>query len=194
MSTPETRAAPDVPTQPPVPSESAGTQTAAGSPSEQPEAAIAVPPGVPTEDPTVTASEPESSTPAEPGSTTSDATASQSGNEPEPQPVDSAGQPIAAEGNVPDGSLPAPVSPPRPSGVGVDGAVFRGRDDNDAVTDRFCQVVSGPYAGRYGVYLSTASLGTDGWPETIVVRTRDAEDENLVVNYSDCRPSVPGKR
>jgi hypothetical protein len=107
MEAPDTTApAADVPTQPAVPSESAGTQTAAGSPSEQPGAAVAVPPsaGEPTAapaalavDPTVTASEPE------PGSTTSDATASQSGiePEPEPQPVDADGNPIPAPSEAP---------------------------------------------------------------------------------------------
>lgn len=228
MSTPGTTTpSPDVPAQPVVPSESAGTQTAAGSPSEQPQAAVAVPPSAPTAgetnvppaepetavDPTVTVSEPEPSTPAEPGSATSDATASQSGNEPELQPVDADGNPVPVPTDPGDPNAPNPAAPAepaetlppespaaqpgltaRPAGVGVDGAVYRGRDDNDAVTDRFCRVVSGEYTGRYGVYLSTASLGADGWPETIVVRTRDAEDENLVVNYSDCRPSVPGKR
>jgi hypothetical protein len=87
----------------------------------------------------------------------------------------------------------APV-PPAPSGVAFDGSVYRARSDNDVLTNTFCKVIAGPYSGRYGVYITTASLGADGWPDQVVVRTRDAEDENIVVAYADIRPDVAGRR
>jgi hypothetical protein len=100
-------------------------------------------------------------------------------------PVDSAGQP----------ATPEPVSRQvRVSGVAVDGSVYRGRGDDDAITGRFCTVVSGEHQGRYGVLQNTATLTANGWPELVVVRTRDAEDENLVVRYEDIRPAQAGRR
>jgi hypothetical protein len=92
---------------------------------------------------------------------------------------------------------PAPTvegQPAAPSGVAFDGSVYRARSDNDVLTNTFCKVIAGPYAGRYGVYITTASLGADGWPDQVVVRTRDAEDENIVVAYADIRPDVAGRR
>lgn len=99
--------------------------------------------------------------------------------------VDSAGQPLEQD-------LPARVIVG--SGVAHDGAVYRARSDDDVLTNAFCKVIAGPYAGRYGVFWSTASLGADGWPSEVVVRTRDAEDENIVVSYADIRPDVAGRR
>ena len=85
-------------------------------------------------------------------------------------------------------------SPAAPSGVAFDGSVYRARSDDDVLTNTFCKVIAGPYTGRYGVYITTASLGADGWPDQVVVRTRDAEDENIVVAYADIRPDVAGRR
>lgn len=106
-------------------------------------------------------------------------------NASDPPAVDSAGQPLEQD-------LPARVIVG--SGVAHDGAVYRARSDNDVLTNSFCKVIAGPYTGRYGVFWSTASLGADGWPSEVVVRTRDAEDENIVVNYADIRPDVAGRR
>jgi hypothetical protein len=52
----------------------------------------------------------------------------------------------------------------------------------------FCEVVSGPYAGHYGVYHS------DGDPGKIVLRCRDGEEEHLIVDLKDTRPAVAGRR
>lgn len=87
-----------------------------------------------------------------------------------------------------------PVRVRQAPGVGMAGEVYAPRDDNDVCTNHFCKVVAGPDVGKYGVYWSTATLGADGWPETVVVKTCDANDENIVVNYSDIRPDVAGKR
>lgn len=65
--------------------------------------------------------------------------------------------------------------------------------DNDAQLGTFVSVVSGPHKGRYGVFHSVGEERA-GWPVTAVVRTRDAEDEHLIVDYGDLRPDVPGKR
>jgi hypothetical protein len=133
-------------------------------------------PGAPTQplpaDPTVTASEP-----AEPGSSTSDGTAS-----PSPGPT----QPIQGATQT--------VGTPRPLGVAYDGRVYRKRSDDDVLSGHFCDVVAGPYEGRYGVLESTGTLETDGYPSEVVVATRDAEAENILVNYADIRPAESGRR
>jgi len=117
-------------------------------------------------------------------------------------PTDSASETPTDSGSTGDSSPPSTEpSPPSttaaeaaPSGVAFDGSVYRARSDNDVLTNTFCKVIAGPYTGRYGVYITTASLGADGWPAEVVVRTRDAEDENIVVAYADIRPDVAGRR
>lgn len=88
---------------------------------------------------------------------------------------------------------PEPVPLVVPAAV-VNGVVYRGRDDNDVLTGSFCRVVSGPYEGRYAVYINTATVGPDGYPVDVVVRTRDANDELLNVKYADIRPAEAGGR
>lgn len=89
----------------------------------------------------------------------------------------------------------ATVARPKASPEAVaGGTVYRPRTDDDVLTNHFCNVISGPQAGRYGVYTNTASLGDDGYPDEVVVRTRDAVDENLIVKYSDIRPALAGGR
>ena len=108
-------------------------------------------------------------------------------------PTDSAGQ-SGEQSDAAREFAQALATPPAPSGVAFDGSVYRARSDNDVLTNTFCKVIAGPYTGRYGVYITTASLGADGWPAEVVVRTRDAEDENIVVAYADIRPDVAGRR
>ncbi len=60
--------------------------------------------------------------------------------------------------------------------------------DETTTIGNFLEVVSGPHAGRYGIYLS------DGDPGQIVVRTRDDNDDNLLVNLTDTRPTRAGRR
>lgn len=88
---------------------------------------------------------------------------------------------------------PEPVPLVVPAAV-VNGVVYRGRDDNDVLTGSFCNVIAGPYAGRYAVYINTATVGPDGYPVDVVVRTRDANDELLNVKYTDIRPAEAGGR
>jgi len=44
------------------------------------------------------------------------------------------------------------------------------------------------------VFTNTATITLDGWPATVIVRTRDDRDENITVDYADIRPALPGGR
>jgi hypothetical protein len=182
-------AVPDIATQPVVPSESAGTQTAAGAPSEQdsaPEGAQ-TDTGGDTPSPAIT---PEANAGAPPVGTT-DGTQSVPPVEPHaPADAPKSDEP-EEEAEREQGPPPAPVE--RATRVAPNGDVFDGDVEHPA-TNTFCKVVAGPHQGRYGVFQSTANIGADGWPDQVVVRTRDAEDENIVVAYSDIRPDVAGRR
>ena len=87
---------------------------------------------------------------------------------------------------------PLPVSPV-PAAV-IEGIVYRGRNDDDVLTGTFCRVIAGEFQGRYGVFTNTATITLDGWPATVIVRTRDDRDENITVNYADIRPAQAGGR
>jgi len=63
------------------------------------------------------------------------------------------------------------------------------REDSAPVVGHFVEVVSGPYKGRYGVFLE---LGQDG--KTATVRTRDSASERLTTSVSDLRPAKAGLR
>jgi len=64
------------------------------------------------------------------------------------------------------------------------------RDDNDARLGSFVDVVSGEYAGRVGAYIADVSHDSTGYPERVIVRTRDADNLLIEVSYSDLRPSA----
>ena len=66
---------------------------------------------------------------------------------------------------------------------------FTRRSDEDALPGSWVDVVAGEHEGRRGAYVGDESHGKDGYPARVLVRTRDAENELLVVNYSDIRPS-----
>lgn len=67
---------------------------------------------------------------------------------------------------------------------------FTARSDEDAQLGSWVDVVSGEYAGRRGAYVDDAGHDPQtGYPSQIIVRTRDAENELIVVDYSDARPS-----
>lgn len=68
---------------------------------------------------------------------------------------------------------------------------YTSRDDNDVLLGHWCDVVSGDYAGRRGQYRDDAEHDPEtGYPSKVIVRTRDAENELIVVNYSDIRPTT----
>lgn len=63
------------------------------------------------------------------------------------------------------------------------------RSDDDTLLGGWLDIVSGEYSGRFGTYVATVSHDGSGYPETIVVRTRDADNLLVEVAYSDTRPS-----
>lgn len=69
----------------------------------------------------------------------------------------------------------------------------RSLTDSEPRLGQFVSIVDGPYKGRYGVYITTGDEH-NGRPVTAVVRTRDAEDEGIVVKYEHLRPDLPGRR
>lgn len=59
----------------------------------------------------------------------------------------------------------------------------------------FCEVIGGPHDKRYGVYHNTVEWDpTGGYPQTIVLRTRDDNEDLLHVSYKDVRPATAGRR
>jgi hypothetical protein len=68
------------------------------------------------------------------------------------------------------------------------------RDDSDVRQGRFCKVVGGEHDGRYGVYEGTSTYGDDGYPDEVVVITRDEDSMRIVVPYSSLVPSEAGHR
>jgi len=78
--------------------------------------------------------------------------------------------------------------------VSPDGEVKRPRDDSDALTGLFANIVSGEFAPRYVVVGRTLERDQDGFPTRVEVKTRDARDERLEVDYADLRPAAAGQR
>lgn len=68
------------------------------------------------------------------------------------------------------------------------------RDDADARVGHFVQAISGEHKGRYGVLDSVATVGSDGYPSTVIVVTRDDDAEHIVVDYGDLVPAEAGER
>jgi hypothetical protein len=78
----------------------------------------------------------------------------------------------------------APVQP-----VVVDLATKR--TDDDPILGSWVDVVSGEYQGRFGSYVATVTHdASTGYPEQVIVRTRDADNLLIEVAYSDLRPSA----
>ncbi len=126
---------------------------------------------------------------------------------PEPAPVDTAesvqadaepvvvGQPgSTTEGGV----LPTPALKIVVPGVGrevdEEGNVNTPRDDDDVRVGGFATITDGEFAGRYVVYQRTVTSGADGYPDTVLVKTRDDRDEPLIVDYASLRPAPAGGR
>lgn len=64
------------------------------------------------------------------------------------------------------------------------------RDDNDPILGSWVDVVSGEYQGRYGSYVSTVTHDpSTGYPDRVMIKTRDKDDMYVELDYSDLRPS-----
>lgn len=64
------------------------------------------------------------------------------------------------------------------------------RSDRDALEGHFCDVVSGEHQGRFGSFDRVSQFNAEtGYPERILIVTRDANNELLEVPYEDVRPS-----
>jgi len=109
---------------------------------------------------------------------------------------------VAKEATTPSTAASAPAPPKNPpsmveernahAGFPIDS--FSRRSRADVMTGLFCKVVKGKYAGRYGVYDYNATVAKDGYPLTVIVKTRDENHEYITVNYSDIEPSEAGHR
>lgn len=67
--------------------------------------------------------------------------------------------------------------------IHVDGRNRRNADDG--LEGGFVKIINGEHEGRVGAYVQTLEHAADGWPEKILVRSRDEHNEPLVVAYSD---------
>ena len=61
------------------------------------------------------------------------------------------------------------------------------RSDDDALEGHFCVIVDGEHAGRVGSFEKVSKYGPDGYPESIIFRSRDADDLYLTVPYESVR-------
>lgn len=61
------------------------------------------------------------------------------------------------------------------------------RSDRDGLTGQWVRVVGGDHAGQIATFVRPESLAKDGYPETILVRFRDAsyDHQDAVVDYDD---------
>lgn len=66
---------------------------------------------------------------------------------------------------------------------------FTRRSGNDALFGSFVDVVGGEHEGRRGHYFEDVSHGPDGYPDLVLVRSRDEHNEVLQAKYSDIRPT-----
>jgi hypothetical protein len=150
-------------------------------PDEQPDITPA-PEATPDPAPEPVAAVPDPSTP----STSSDSSATTSGDT-DPTSV-ATGAPDATAGEA---TPPTPDPAPEPAAQPVVVDLATKRDDNDPILGSWVDVVAGEYQGRYGSYVATVThdAGT-GYPEQVIVRTRDAENLLIEVAYSDVRPSA----
>jgi hypothetical protein len=53
----------------------------------------------------------------------------------------------------------------------------------------FGVVTGGEHQGRFGVFVDTVSAQANGQPDTVTIRTRDANNELLQVSYDDLAPT-----
>lgn len=79
----------------------------------------------------------------------------------------------------------APAEPPKPVQV----TNINRRSGDDALFGSFVDVVAGEHEGRRGHYFQDVSHGEDGYPDRVLVRTRDADNLTLEVGYDEVRPT-----
>lgn len=111
-----------------------------------------------------------------------------------PVEPEAASQPFFAPYAAPDESLNPMIREVRARGVDEEGGVHRPRTDEDVRIGQFADVVDGPHHGRYVVYIKTIDSLEDGYPKRVLVRSRDARDEDLIVPYAYLRPAPRGGR
>ena len=66
---------------------------------------------------------------------------------------------------------------------------YNRRHGDEPLFGSWVDVVAGEHAGRRGHYHHDVSHAADGYPERVLVRSRDADNLDLEVNYSDIRPA-----
>jgi hypothetical protein len=82
---------------------------------------------------------------------------------------------------------PKPTPELQSQPVRVDGR--NRRNANDGLEGHFVDVVDGEHKGRFGAFTEVAEREKDGYPKTILVRTRDEFNELLTVAYEHVRHS-----
>ena len=68
------------------------------------------------------------------------------------------------------------------------------RSDSDARVGAFVNVVKGKHKGRYGVLETVVTLGKDGYPDAVIVVSRDEHADRIVASYDDLVPAEAGER
>lgn len=63
------------------------------------------------------------------------------------------------------------------------------RSGADALFGHFVDIVAGEHEGRRGHYFADVSHGSDGYPDRVLVRSRDERNEILEADYADVRPT-----
>lgn len=66
--------------------------------------------------------------------------------------------------------------------------------DSGVFEGHFAVVGDGDHEGRYGVFEEVATADDDGYPVTVVLRTRDANAERIVVPYGSLKGAPAGRR
>jgi hypothetical protein len=66
---------------------------------------------------------------------------------------------------------------------------FTRRSGDDALPGSWVDIIAGEHEGRRGAYVGDVSHGQDGYPDRVLVRTRDADNLLIEVGYGEVRPS-----
>jgi hypothetical protein len=66
---------------------------------------------------------------------------------------------------------------------------FTRRSGDEAIEGEWVDVVDGEYKGRFGYVAGISETGKDGYPVSLFVRTRDADNLLIEVAYANAKPS-----